>query len=353
MSLRSAFPILARLAFLNSGANGPVPARAAVAARRALEAQVDDGRFLPHFEARLAEQAELRAAYASLLGCAPADVALTTSTSDGLGRVVAGMGLGRGDTIVTSDAEHPGLIGPLLAARDRGAEIVTAPLGSIASAVTPQTTLVACSHVSWLDGSLVDPAIASLDVPVVLDGAQGVGAVPTDVRALGCAAYAGAGQKWLCGADATGMLYLEPEFAQRLPAIAPAYFAFRTTDAGLESQLHEDARRHDTASLAREGVALSLAAFSVLADHGWDRVLRDGPALAGRFADALRERGRAVAPRGETTLVSWEDPDPPATRVRLESAGVIVRNLPGTPYLRASVGAWNDASDLERLLSAL
>ena len=31
---------------------------------------------------------------------------------------------------------------------------------------------------------------------------------------------------------------------------------------------------------------------------------------------------------------------------------MIIRDLPGTPYLRASVGAWNDESDLERLLSA-
>jgi L-cysteine/cystine lyase len=32
---------------------------------------------------------------------------------------------------------------------------------------------------------------------------------------------------------------------------------------------------------------------------------------------------------------------------------VAIRFLPGTPYLRASVGAWNDESDLDRLLEAL
>jgi selenocysteine lyase/cysteine desulfurase len=67
----------------------------------------------------------------------------------------------------------------------------------------------------------------------------------------------------------------------------------------------------------------------------------------------LAETGRVVSPRGNTTLVSWEDPDPPATRERLAEAGIIVRNLPGWPYLRASVGAWNDEDDLDRLLGAL
>jgi L-cysteine/cystine lyase len=63
--------------------------------------------------------------------------------------------------------------------------------------------------------------------------------------------------------------------------------------------------------------------------------------------------GRDVAPRGDTTLVSWEDPDPEGTRDRLAAVGVLIRNLPGTPYLRASVGAWNDEADLDRLLAAL
>ena len=60
------------------------------------------------------------------------------------------------------------------------------------------------------------PSLRELDVPVVLDGAQGVGAMPVDVRALGCDAYAGAGQKWLCGPDGTGMLYVAPALRERL-----------------------------------------------------------------------------------------------------------------------------------------
>ena len=73
-----------------------------------------------------------------------------------------------------------------------------------------RTRLVACSHVSWMSGRLAPAELARLDVPVVLDGAQGVGAVPVDVRELGCDAYAGAGQKWLCGPDGLGMLYVAP-----------------------------------------------------------------------------------------------------------------------------------------------
>ena len=50
--------------------------------------------------------------------------------------------------------------------------------------------------------------------------------------------------------------------------------------------------------------------------------------------------------------MSWEDADAAATRDRLAEAGVVIRDLPGTGLVRASVGAWNDDSDLERLLPA-
>jgi selenocysteine lyase/cysteine desulfurase len=346
-ALRAEFPVLERLAFLNAGTDGPVPAAAVRAARGALESELTAGRYSPHFDARFALQGELRALYAKVVGCGVEDLSLQTSTSEGLGTVLAGLDLGPKDEIVTSDSEHPGLIGPLLAARAQGATIKAVPLRDVADAVGPSTTLVACSHVSWITGELED-----LDVPVVFDGAQGAGAVPVDVHALRCAAYAAAGQKWLCGSDGTGLLYVAPEFGERIRAVAPSFINFEDSHAGFEATLHTDARRYDTASLSREASAFSLAATRVLDGAGLDAVHARATALAEQLAQALTERGRTVAPRGATTLVSWEDADPPATRQRLADAGVVVRDLPGTPYLRASVGAWNDERDLERLLSA-
>ena len=78
---------------------------------------------------------ELRAGYARLLGCEVEDVAVTSGTSYGLGAVLAGMDLGPGDEIVTSDNEHPGLLGPLIAARHRGATVRAVPFAELADAV--------------------------------------------------------------------------------------------------------------------------------------------------------------------------------------------------------------------------
>ena len=64
-ALRAEFPVLERIAYLNSGTDGPLPAAAvggrACRARRRAERH---GRTTAHFERRFELQGELRAAYA-------------------------------------------------------------------------------------------------------------------------------------------------------------------------------------------------------------------------------------------------------------------------------------------------
>jgi selenocysteine lyase/cysteine desulfurase len=355
-ALRAEFPVFADRAYLNAGTCGPVPTAALRAAVDLLERSATEGRSRPYFEAMLDARTRQRLAYARLLHAEPADVALTTSTSEGVVRVLAGLDLRPGDEVLTAPDEHPGVLGPLATLRARrGVEVRTAPFADLADAVGPRTRLVACSHVSWVTGAVRPEGLAALDgdVPVLLDGAQGIGAVPTDVGALGCAFYAGAGQKWLCGPVGTGMLWVSPAWRERLAPAGTTYINLAEPARGLDSAPQPDARAHDASALPPEASAAALAAHDVLAAHGWDAVHDRAHTLAATLAARLREAGRTVAPRGRTTLVSWEDPSPEETRNRLADRGVVVRDLPGTPYLRASVGGWNDEADLERLLDGL
>jgi selenocysteine lyase/cysteine desulfurase len=353
-ALRAEFPVLGRLAYLNAGTDGPLPSAAVSAAQKELRRELEQGRAQAHSARRGELTDALRALYARTLGCASQDVALTTSTTEGIAQTIGGLHLGRGDEILTSDEEHPGLLGALAAARElRGVAVREAPLRELAEAVGPRTSLVACSHVGWMSGCLAPAELADVAAPVLLDGAQGVGAIEVDVRALGCDAYAGAGQKWLCGPDGTGMLYVSPRLREQLAVPRRGYPNLADPDEGLEAQLHDDARRLDTLALNAETVACALAAGGVLELSGWAAVHERGRSLAARLATLLAERGREPAPRDDTTLVSFPSPDPVAERAGLAEQGVIVRNIPQRNWLRASVGAWNDEDDLERLLMAL
>jgi L-cysteine/cystine lyase len=352
--LRAEFPVLDHLAYLNAGTDGPLPVVAVRAATQELEREVAQGRAGAHFQRRAELASELRSAYARVLSCPAADVALTTCTTEGIAQTIVGLALGRDDEILTSDEEHPGLLGALAAAHElNGVGIRAVPLSAIAQALGPRTRLVACSHVGWMSGSVAPSELAQVDVPVLLDGAQGAGAIAVDVHALGCDAYAAAGQKWLCGPDGTGMLYVSPRMREELRVPRRGYPNLRDPDAGLHARLHEDARRFDSPALSAEALACALASVNMLESFGWRAVHDRARSLAGRLTELLEASGREPAPRGDTTLVSFPSEDPPAERAHLADAGIIVRNIPGRPWLRASVGAWNDEDDLNRLLGML
>jgi L-cysteine/cystine lyase len=353
-ALRDEFPVLEHVAYLNAGTDGPLPAVAARAGAEELLAEARRGRAGEHFERRHELAGLLRAAYARALGCEPSELALTTCTSEGLASVIDGLDLAPHQEILTSEEEHPGLLGTLGAAHHlRGVSVREAPLAQIAEAVSEQTALVACSHVSWMTGRVAPVELAELDVPVVLDGAQGVGAVPVDVHSLGCDAYAGAGQKWLCGPDGLGMLYVTPAFRERLKVSRRGYGNLLDPGAGLDARVHEDGRRFDTFALSAEALASALAAADTLERAGWRETSERAIALAQRLVELLEDSGRETVARDSSTLVSFASPDAVAERAHLAERGVILRDVPGRPWLRASVGAWNDERDLQRLVAAL
>jgi L-cysteine/cystine lyase len=149
------------------------------------------------------------------------------------------------------------------------------------------------------------------------------------------------------------MLYVSPALRERLGVSRRGYGTLLDPGAGLEAKLHEDGRRFDTFALSAETLATGLAAAETLERAGWDAVHERAATLAARFAELLEDAGREVAPRGPSTLVSFASPDPEAERTRLAELGVVLRDIPGRPWLRASVGAWNDERDLERLLAGL
>jgi selenocysteine lyase/cysteine desulfurase len=356
VDLRSQFPVLERVAYLNAGSVGPVPEKAVRAAEAELQDALEQGRGGKAQFERATELADgVRRRVAGLMGCDAGEVALTGATTDGVNAVLGGLELGTGDEVLTSDEEHPGVLAPLGLARERrGIEVRLAPFEELAGEVGPQTRLVVCSHVSWLTGRVADTdALAACGVPVLLDGAQGLGAVETDVRDLGCDYYAASGQKWLCGPIGTGYLYVRADRIEELYPIAAGYLTVSDPLRSLELPLREGAARFDGGFPSPPTTAWVLAALDVLGEDGFDSLQERAVGLAAALAGKLADAGATVAPRGPSTLVSWESADNEAESQRLLDERLLVRHLPGTPYVRASVGGWTSEEELERLVAAV
>ena len=352
---RAAFPVLERYAYLNAGSAGPLAQATYDAMVAGDRAELDSGRGgRPYFDAMLAGRERLRATLARVLHVAAENVALTTSTTEGCRIVVAGLGLGPEDEVVTTDVEHFGLLGPLHAsgARVRVARVRGLPadeaLDAVLAEVGPRTRLVALSHVAWTTGHVlpVGELKASVSVPVLVDGAQSVGAIPVDAAPYDF--YTVSGQKWLCGPSPSGGLYVaDPD---RLSVAAPSYFAQSSYQDDGAFEPKRGAARFDPGWIAPGFLDGLDAAIAAAPEWGFERARE----ITERCRALLADRFDVVTEPGHATLVSFRPVEPPEDAVAwLLEQGVIVRDLPGTGWIRVSCGYWTSDEDLDRLLAGL
>ena len=347
---RAQFPVLERVVYLQAGSAGPLARATAEAMRVEEERNLLEGRVaLEYIDRILALRAELRAELGGLVGVEAEQVALTGSTTDGCNLVLAGLDLGAGDEVVTTTDEHFGLLGPLHAS---GARVVVAPPepDAIVAAVTSRTRLVAVSHVLWTTGRIlpVHELRERTGVPVLVDGAQSVGTIPVEASGLDFLTISG--QKWLCGPESTGALVVsEPE---RLRVARPSYFSQQSYDRDGSFEPWPGARRFDPNWIPSALMAGLLAAVRLRPDWRFERAAT----MAERCRELLSETGEdVVVPGDRATIVSWRPPDesPVDVVARLAASRVIVREIPKTGLVRASVGWWTSDDDLEQLVGSL
>lgn len=345
---RAQFPVLESFAYLNAGTFGPL-ARATVEAMDERQCcDLELGRSGPDFFAAvMGLRDRARARIAELVGAEAAQVALTCSTTDGCNIVLAGLELSPWDEVVTTTDEHFGLLGPLHAS---GASIVVADPEpeAILDAITPRTKLLALSQVLWTDGRVLP--VAELrercGLPVLVDGAQAVGAVPVD--AAGVDFLTVSAQKWLCGPDTVGALFVrEPE---RLRIAQPSYFAQKSFEPNGEFEPRAGASRFDSQWIVPGFLTGLMAALDGRPEWAFERAAEMTEVCRSKLA----ERFEVVSLPAQGTLVSWRaNGDPTATVRSLYERGVVVRDIPGRNLIRASCGWWTNEEDVERLLEAL
>ncbi len=156
----------------------------------------------------------------------PAEIIFTRGTTESINLVAASWGganLKPGDVILLTEMEHHSNLVPWqLVAQRTGARLRYLPvlganveggldLAQLASLLAPEVKLFAFTHVSNTTGTInpaaeLCAAARARGIITVVDGAQSIGHMPVDVRALGCDFYAFSGHK-MAGVTGIGALY--------------------------------------------------------------------------------------------------------------------------------------------------
>lgn len=244
---RRHFLIPAGVAYCNTGTLGASPREvvdALTGGIRRLETELADwpyeqadGEPLTGYQPML----ELRGAIGRFVNASAAEIALNQNATMGMNCLANGLDLAPGDEVVSTDQEHGGGISPWrLLARRRGVVVKELPLEPalaegpdavvklFASALTPRTRVVMFSHItSGLGARLPARELCALardrGALAIVDGAQAVGQIQVDVKALACDAYVASPHKWMMAPKGTGFMYIRREVQPRIWTTLASY----------------------------------------------------------------------------------------------------------------------------------
>lgn len=371
--IRQEIPGVTSHIHLNTASFGPVARCVPQAMEKWMNKEWSEGRLGMAAYAAMADvYAEARASVAQLLHAESGEIALTENTGEGLNIICYGFNWQPGDEIIFTSHEHISLLALLDQIHNRyGVVLRVADLGTgekpadqaIGALITPRTRLIILSHVSFMTGAVLDVhAVAQMahqsQIPVLVDGAQAVGVIPVDVKALEADFYTFPMQKWLCGPDGTGALYVRHE---SLNLIQPTYVGWYTLQfAGLSWQFHDSAQRFElgarqTAAVTGQSAvlhwleetvtypwmferiaSLNRTVYSALKEIPGLLVLTPQPGASGLLTFYL-----AGSDEGE--LVHWLQ----------DEQDIYVRAIHEHRAVRISTGFYNTEEEIDRLTQAL
>lgn len=373
------FPATARWIYMDVAARSVWPS----CVRQAVDGYLDDRMLNGGDKPKMFEMIEeTRKQFARLINADPDEIAFTKNISEGLNIVANSSGLRAGDNVVLCpELEHPNNVYPWLNLRRLGVEVRAVPprdgainVADMLTRADERTRIVVASSVTFAPGFRTD--IDSLGgscrdrgIMLVVDGAQSIGVLATDVHRSCIDAMAVSTQKGLLGFYGMGFLFCRRTWAEQMN---PAYLARFGVDLGeaheasmgaFEFRLQPAARRFDLGNYNFLAAAAAKSSMEYLTSFGAETIEDYVVGLAHRLAGGLLELGYPVCggvPGGHLAHIvsvgelgagghdSTQDPRFGALYKHLTDHGVRLSIRRG--ILRFSLHLYNTAADVDRVL---
>ena len=365
------FPWTRDTIYLNHASVGPLPERTRLTLesfnrRRAAPHQLPDREII-------ASLAESRRLAAELVGAIPEEIALSINTGFGLSLAARGLPLQSGDIVLASDREFPANVYPWMLLKDTGVTLELAPTTRegwpdeqylLERLADPRVRVLAVSLVQFSNGYTVDlarlsAATRATGTYLVVDGIQGVGQVPVDLRSTPVDVLACGAQKWLLSPWGSGFVYVRRELIRDLCPAITGWMAFEGTDdftrlTQYNDTLRGDARRFELITLPYQDFAGMNASLRLLLELGIPRIQQHLHRLHQPVvAWAARAGAPVVSPGGERAsgILCVAPADVGAAFRALKAAGVVCSLREGA--IRFSPHAYTTYEEMERVAEIL
>lgn len=235
--LREQFDVDPASACFNHAGLSPSPrAVRAALARETDRANLDPSRLVYREQDR--ELEAIRDRLARLVGCSAEELALAPNATYGLHTAILGLSMRPGDEILLSAHEYSRAWNAVRQRERRdGIVAVEVPLATppappdevaaaILARITARTKLVVLSQLTFLTGqrlplAAVAPELARRGIPLLVDGAHGIGLLPETFAGLGGAFYTACLHKWLMGPVGTGVFVVRSAWLDKVWPLHP------------------------------------------------------------------------------------------------------------------------------------
>lgn len=368
--VRQSLPVLQNITYFNTGSVGPLPSATVDTITEIQQEEVYHGRITPDvFKKKKKIKEDTRESIAQLFNVSSDEISLTHNTTEGINIILSGISWSEGDEIITSNVEHAAILLPLFVLRDRyGVNIKFVKSGTgiiedLKDKITSKTKIIAISHVSYATGEVLPlEEIIELahkkGVAVLVDGAQSAGAIPVDFKKLNVDFYSVPGQKWLCGPEGTGALYVSKN---RLLEVSQTFSGLGSVEEFNplgKYKFYDSAKHFEIAStyvpiLVGLNSSIQWLAKEIGTEWSFERakVLRE---LAWKELNSLKNV-KVITPEKSAGLISFsvDGVNPKEVVLDLAKQDIIIRKITENNSVRASIGFFNSEDDIEKLVRAV
>jgi len=376
LDVRSQFSLSSDRVWLNASHQGPLPNRAAEAVTEMVRWKQQ-----PHHLVKPGPFTDvperLRSMLSRLLSVPTEQLVLANSSSYGIHLVANGLDLAPADEVIVAANDFPsdvlpwrrlGSAGVVLKQLRPAGQVLT--VAEIAAEITPRTRVVCLTWVHSLSGQVINlDAIGDLcresGVLFVVNGSQGVGAIPISPGDHPIDVFTGVGFKYLCGPYGTGFCWLSQRAFDRVESNKLYWLSSLTADDLAAEELDldsiespSDARRHDIFGTANFFNFAALAeSIELVVETGVDRVWAHNLRLAERLVAGIDRSRHEIQDRGDESRLSAILFLRPVGRsldeaaALLADAGIDVARRRG--MIRVAPHFYNGNDDIDRAIATL